>query len=243
MSVNDRMRIVIATRSSHKLGELAGLLRPERAELVTLDALGIEGDPVEDGATFEANARLKARYYARLTRLPTIADDSGIEVDALGGEPGIRTRRYAGEAATDTQNNAKLLAALAGLPATERGARSPPRRAVRSGAGSSANRADGPDSVTTRSSSRSPNHPAAGRSDSTRPPRRPPSRTDREPPGGSDRACATWATEAWIGQTAEAGRRVVATGCCPAPCLGQGWESGWDPGSRQGPPSGGYRVG
>jgi XTP/dITP diphosphohydrolase len=123
MSVNDRMRIVIATRSSHKLGELAGLLWPERAELVTLDALGIEGDPVEDGATFEANARLKARYYARLTGLPTIADDSGIEVDALGGAPGIRTRRYAGEAATDTQNNAKLLAALAGLPATERGAR------------------------------------------------------------------------------------------------------------------------
>jgi XTP/dITP diphosphohydrolase len=83
----------------------------------------VPGDPVEDGETFEANARLKARFYARLTGLPTIADDSGIEVDALGGAPGVRTRRYAGENATDLQNNAKLLAALAGLPPGERGAR------------------------------------------------------------------------------------------------------------------------
>ena len=73
--------------------------------------------------TFEANARLKARFYARLTGLPTIADDSGIEVDALDGAPGVRTRRYAGEHATDLENNAKLLAALAGLPAAKRGAR------------------------------------------------------------------------------------------------------------------------
>ena len=118
-----RPRIVIATHSSHKLAELAGLLQPERAELVTLDALGIVVDPVEDGLTFEANARLKARFYARLTGLPTIADDSGIEVDALHGGPGVRTRRYAGETATDVQNNTKLLAALAGLPAAQRGAR------------------------------------------------------------------------------------------------------------------------
>jgi XTP/dITP diphosphohydrolase len=121
--VSNRPRIVIATRSSHKLTELAELLRPERAELVTLDALSIEQDPVEDGLTFEANARLKARFYARLTGLPTIADDSGIEVDALDGDPGVRTRRYAGESATDLENNAKLLAALAGLPPAGRGAR------------------------------------------------------------------------------------------------------------------------
>ena len=70
-------------------------------------------EPVEDGRTFEANARLKARYYARMTGLPTLADDSGIEVDALDGGPGVRTRRYAGEEATDAQNNAKLLASLA----------------------------------------------------------------------------------------------------------------------------------
>ena len=118
-----RPRIVVATHSGHKLAELTGLLRPARAELVSLDDLGIEHDPVEDGARFEANARLKARFYARLTGLPTIADDSGIEVDALGGAPGVRTRRYAGEDATDVQNNTKLLAALAGLPPGERGAR------------------------------------------------------------------------------------------------------------------------
>ena len=118
-----RPRIVIATHSRHKLAELAELLRPDRAELVTLAALGVEVDPIEDGVTFEANARLKARFYARLTGLPTIADDSGIEVAALAGGPGVRTRRYAGENATDLQNNAKLLAELAGLPTAERRAR------------------------------------------------------------------------------------------------------------------------
>jgi XTP/dITP diphosphohydrolase len=119
----ERPRIVIATHSSHKLAELAELLRPELAELVTLQDVGVERDPVEDGATFEANARLKARFYARLIGLPTIADDSGIEVAALGGGPGVRTRRYAGEMATDLENNTKLMVALAGLPAAERGAR------------------------------------------------------------------------------------------------------------------------
>lgn len=118
-----RPRIVIATRSSHKLAELAALLHPARAELIDLATLGVPGDPVEDGLTFEANARLKARFYARLTGLPTIADDSGIEVAALGGAPGVRTRRYAGEHATDVENNDKLLDALAGLPPARRGAR------------------------------------------------------------------------------------------------------------------------
>ncbi|MGH2513379.1 MAG: non-canonical purine NTP pyrophosphatase [Candidatus Limnocylindrales bacterium] len=114
---------MIATRSSHKLAELAALLHPARAELIDLATLGVPGDPVEDGMTFEANARLKARFYARLTSLPTIADDSGIEVAALGGAPGVRTRRYAGEHATDVENNDKLLDALVGLPPAERGAR------------------------------------------------------------------------------------------------------------------------
>ena len=95
----------------------------DRAELVTLDDLGVEGDVDETGATFEANARLKARFGARATGLPTLADDSGLEVDALGGGPGVRTRRYAGEHATDAENNAKLLAALDGLPPERRGAR------------------------------------------------------------------------------------------------------------------------
>jgi XTP/dITP diphosphohydrolase len=116
-------RILVATRSTHKLRELRELLSLEQGTLVSLDDLGIEGDPVEDGETFETNATIKARFGLRASGLPTLADDSGIEVDALGGAPGVRTRRYAGEDATDDDNNAKLLAALAGLPPERRGAR------------------------------------------------------------------------------------------------------------------------
>ena len=116
-------RVLVATRSIHKLRELRELVALEHAQLVSLDELGIEGDPIEDGATFEANAALKARFGLRASGLPTVADDSGLEVDALGGRPGVRTRRYAGEDATDEANNQKLLAALRGLPPERRGAR------------------------------------------------------------------------------------------------------------------------
>jgi XTP/dITP diphosphohydrolase len=116
-------RLLVATRSRHKLDELRGLLSLPDAELVTLDEVGIDDDPVEDGATFEENALLKGRHYARLSGLAALADDSGLEVEALGGGPGVRTRRYAGEDATDEDNNRKLLAALDGLPAERRGAR------------------------------------------------------------------------------------------------------------------------
>jgi XTP/dITP diphosphohydrolase len=116
-------RLLIATRSAHKLAELRDLLELDSAELVSLDDLGVDGDVDETGSTFEANARLKARHGARLTGLPTLADDSGLEVDALGGGPGVRTRRYAGESATDLENNAKLLTSLTGLPPDRRTAR------------------------------------------------------------------------------------------------------------------------
>lgn len=119
----DRQRLVVATRSAHKLRELRELLRLDRADLVSLDELGVDGEPVEDGATFEANAALKARWAARRTGLPALADDSGLEVEALDGGPGVRTRRYAGEGASDEDNNRKLLAALAGLPPERRAAR------------------------------------------------------------------------------------------------------------------------
>jgi XTP/dITP diphosphohydrolase len=118
-----RRRLLVATRSTHKLRELRELLDLPNTELVSLDDVGIPDDPVEDGATFEANAAIKARSGARRSGLPTLADDSGIEVDALGGGPGVRTRRYAGEQATDTENNEKLLAALRGRPPAARGAR------------------------------------------------------------------------------------------------------------------------
>ena len=121
--MTDRPRLLIATHSAHKLAELRELLELERGELVSLDDLGIADDPVETGETFETNARIKARFGARRTGLPTLADDSGLEVDALRGAPGVRTRRYAGPRASDEDNNARLLAALDGLPPERRGAR------------------------------------------------------------------------------------------------------------------------
>jgi XTP/dITP diphosphohydrolase len=114
---------VIATRSEHKLRELRELLHLDRGELVSLDQLGIPGEPVEDGLTFETNAAIKARFAVRATGLPALADDSGIEVEALDGAPGVRTRRYAGPNASDADNNAKLLRELADVPVAGRGAR------------------------------------------------------------------------------------------------------------------------
>ena len=118
-----RPRIVVATRSDHKLRELRQLLHPAWAELVSLDDIGIADEVDETGETFEANARLKARTYARLSGLPALADDSGLEVDALDGGPGVRTKRFSGENATDESNNRKLLSAMLGLPPHGRGAR------------------------------------------------------------------------------------------------------------------------
>ncbi len=118
-----RRRLLVATRSIHKLRELHELLDLAHTDLVSLDDLGISDEPVEDGATFETNAAIKARFGARIGGLPTLADDSGLEVAALGGGPGVRTRRYAGENATDVDNNARLLEALDGLSATQRQAR------------------------------------------------------------------------------------------------------------------------
>jgi XTP/dITP diphosphohydrolase len=116
-------RLLVATRSAHKLRELREVLALGGTKLVSLDTLGIVGDPVEDGSTFETNAAIKARFGLRASGLPTLADDSGLEVDALGGGPGVRTRRFAGEDATDEANNAMLLAMLDGLPPERRGAR------------------------------------------------------------------------------------------------------------------------
>lgn len=118
------VRLLVATRSRHKLRELAELLDlPPGVELLSPDDVGIDGEPDETGRTFDTNARIKARYYALRSGLPTLADDSGLEVDALGGGPGVHTRRYAGPAATDASNNAKLLRELDGLPPERRGAR------------------------------------------------------------------------------------------------------------------------
>jgi XTP/dITP diphosphohydrolase len=119
-------RLVVATGNAHKLEEIRRLLGacvPEVAtqqlELVPMTELGVPS-PVEDGDTFEANALIKARACVAATGLPALADDSGLEVDALAGEPGVRSARYAGEDATDGANNAALVAALADVPADRR---------------------------------------------------------------------------------------------------------------------------
>ncbi len=108
-------RVVLATGNKGKLRELRALLEDLSFEVVPQSELGVESVE-ETGETFEANALLKARHAARVTGLPAIADDSGIEVDALGGRPGVRSARYAGEDASDADNNAKLLVELADVP-------------------------------------------------------------------------------------------------------------------------------
>ena len=115
-------KAVLATGNAGKQRELAALLAPLGIEIILQTALGISSAD-ETGDTFEANALLKARHAAREAGLPALADDSGLEVDALGGRPGVWSARYAGVDATDAANNAKLLAELAGVPPARRGAR------------------------------------------------------------------------------------------------------------------------
>jgi len=98
-------RLVLATRNAHKAREFAGLLAPHAVVPLPPE---VELPP-ETGATFAANALAKARAAAAATRAPAIADDSGIESAALGGAPGVRSARFAGEHATDAENLAKLL--------------------------------------------------------------------------------------------------------------------------------------
>jgi XTP/dITP diphosphohydrolase len=120
--VNAPRRVVLATGNAGKLREVDALLAPLAIEVIPQTALGIA--PAEEtGSTFEANALLKARHAARVANLPALADDSGIEVDALGGRPGVWSARYAGPAASDADNNALLLRELAAVPAAQRTAR------------------------------------------------------------------------------------------------------------------------
>lgn len=116
------MKLVLATANSGKQREFEALLGPLGVIVVLQSQLGV-GSVVETGTTFEANALLKARHAARLTGLPALADDSGLEVDALDGRPGVWSARFAGESATDEQNNALLLQELAGVTADKRTAR------------------------------------------------------------------------------------------------------------------------
>ncbi|MBT8484779.1 MAG: RdgB/HAM1 family non-canonical purine NTP pyrophosphatase [Phycisphaerae bacterium] len=121
--------LLFATSNPHKLEEVRAILEPRGIRVVGLDDVGV-GDapePEEDGSTFADNARLKARYYAKLATRPCLADDSGLVVDALGGAPGVHSARYAGVGGSrverDRANNDRLLRELAGVPAADRTAR------------------------------------------------------------------------------------------------------------------------
>ena len=107
------MRLVLATANPHKAAEIAGLLPGPRYELVPRPEA--VGDVNETEDTLEGNARLKARAVAAVAGEPAVADDTGLEVDALGGRPGVFAARYAGEDATYADNVAKLLDELAGV--------------------------------------------------------------------------------------------------------------------------------
>jgi XTP/dITP diphosphohydrolase len=90
------VKLLVATTNPGKLREIAGILEGLPVELVSLDALPPIDEPEETGATFAENARLKALYYHRATRLPSIADDSGLAIEALGGAPGVHSARWEG---------------------------------------------------------------------------------------------------------------------------------------------------
>lgn len=125
------MKLLAATRSAGKQREIRQVLEPAGIEVVFPDDVMLYPKPAEDlletGATFEANARHKAEYFSRQSGLPTVADDSGLEVFSLGGVPGVRSRRWAGAAGTaeqvDAANNAELLKRLAGATEPRRRAR------------------------------------------------------------------------------------------------------------------------
>jgi XTP/dITP diphosphohydrolase len=116
------VRVVVGTRNRHKLQEIASLVAEAGLgfELVPIDDVAPGVELVEEEATFEGNALAKARQAFAATGLPALADDSGIEVDALGGGPGVRSARYAGEPCDDGRNNARLLEALRGVSAEAR---------------------------------------------------------------------------------------------------------------------------
>ncbi|PKN44285.1 MAG: non-canonical purine NTP pyrophosphatase, RdgB/HAM1 family [Deltaproteobacteria bacterium HGW-Deltaproteobacteria-17] len=121
--------LLAATSNPHKLHELRAIFAPLGVGVLGLGDIpgGPFAEPIEDGGSFESNARIKAVAYARMTGRVCVADDSGLEVLALGGAPGVDSAYYAGRDGTraqrDARNNAKLLAALAGVPEEQRTAR------------------------------------------------------------------------------------------------------------------------
>ena len=117
------MKICAATGNAGKLRELRRILEAQGHEVVSQKELGITIEPEETGTTFAENALIKAETICKASGLPTIADDSGLCVDALDGAPGVYSARYAGHHGDDDANNAKLLQEMADVPAEQRGAK------------------------------------------------------------------------------------------------------------------------
>ncbi len=117
------MKLAIATNNAGKVREFSRILAPLGIEAHSMKELGVSLEVEETGKTFEENAYLKAKALFDILHTPVVADDSGIEVDALGGHPGVYTARYAGEHATDDENIDKLLADMRDIPEGKRTAR------------------------------------------------------------------------------------------------------------------------
>ncbi len=118
------MKFIMATNNSHKVVEFSRILSPLGIEAVSAKQAGVTLDDVDEtGTTFAENARLKAMAAYKKTGMPSIADDSGLSVDALGGRPGVYSARYAGENADDSKKNNKLLSELKDVPDNKRTAR------------------------------------------------------------------------------------------------------------------------
>ncbi|MFN2488268.1 MAG: RdgB/HAM1 family non-canonical purine NTP pyrophosphatase [Actinomycetota bacterium] len=115
------MKAIFASHNAHKAEQVARIL--DEVDLVPLDDVAPQLVLEESFDSFEANALAKARAVARATGQPAISDDSGLEVDALGGRPGVRSARFAGEGASDEDNNRKLVSELAGVPQEARSCR------------------------------------------------------------------------------------------------------------------------
>ena len=117
------MKVVMASNNAHKIAELRAILSAYGLDVVSQREAGVHVEPEETGTTFAENALIKAETICRASGLPTIADDSGLCVDALGGAPGVYSARYCGRHGDDEANNDKLLDVMQAVPAGQRGAK------------------------------------------------------------------------------------------------------------------------
>lgn len=121
---SERQKLVLASNNAHKVEEIRAILSQVGYDVVSMKDIGLgDLDIIEDGESFYENAKIKAKTLLERLNVVVLADDSGLEVDALGGAPGVYSARYAGEPKSDAKNNEKLLSALADVLGDKRGAR------------------------------------------------------------------------------------------------------------------------